>query len=112
MSYLFHLKRLSTIKWCFVGSVGLVAFSKINPLSIIALRSLCNVRWLTSGHIRSKLRKSTHFEVWNCGGEGGSQPSGDFEDLLPTSKAKTVKDDSKNAPYERGVPNAFPAGFS
>jgi hypothetical protein len=40
-------------------------------------------------------RKSTHFEVWNFDGEGKNQASGYFEDLIPTSKAKTVKGGSK-----------------
>jgi len=41
-------------------------------------------------------RKSTHFEGWNFDGEGKNQASGCFEDLAPTSKAKTVKGDRKN----------------
>jgi len=56
-------------------------------------------------------RKSTHFEVWNFDGEGKNQASGCFEDLIPTSKAKTVKGDSKNTTTEGGILNGSPAGF-
>jgi len=56
-------------------------------------------------------RKSTHFEVWSSDGEGKNQASGCLEDLIPTSKAKTIKGDSKNTINERGILNCSPAGF-
>jgi hypothetical protein len=48
-------------------------------------------------------RKSTHFEVWNFDGEGKNQASGCFKDLIFTSKAKTVKGDSKNTISDPGT---------
>jgi hypothetical protein len=47
-------------------------------------------------------------KFWNFDSEGKNQASGYFKDLIPTSKAKTVKGDSKNTINERGILNGSP----
>ena len=49
-------------------------------------------------------------KFWNFDGEGKNQASGCYENLILTSKAKTVKGDSKNTINERGILNGSLAG--
>jgi len=61
--------------------------------------------------IRNSFKENQHIlKFWNFDSEGKNQASGYFEDLIPTSKAKTVKGDSKNTINERIILNGSLTG--